>query len=72
MNDVVERARDSVGKVDSALKEMADEIARLWVALDRITDMEGQDEMTDHIFAEKALAIAHGARGSDSTRSEKG
>ena len=29
MSDIVERARDSVGKVDTALKEMADEIERL-------------------------------------------
>ena len=44
-------------------------LARLWVALDRIADMEGQEGMTDHIFAEKALAIANAALGSDSERS---
>ena len=35
------------------------QIDLLWAALVRISDMEGQPEMNDHIFAERALAIVN-------------
>ncbi len=38
-------------------------VATLAVALEFITNMEGQEAMTDALFAEKALAMAHVALG---------
>ena len=53
MDSVVERARDSVGKVDIALKEMADEIERLSEVCD--TDMAQIKHMMGELDRMKAV-----------------